>query len=836
MDLVDEVFQEVKSRSESRGPVDGRAEVEVQGKAPQLHVTTRMDGATQGLRYSQGLHLSCNTPLSPLAWSTSHTPSIDWSSTKTSPPVDWPSSPSDWSPVRSDRSSSEEDWTSSPLDWTPPQTTKDQDLFDLLNRLQGSRLNDQRCIMPGGSSAPWTPSRHRLESILRGSPPHPMVALPPEGGFWCDPSDQHSHDNSFDSEGNPVISDSAMGELDESPCRTYRAHFLQSEHFNFCGLDDLIGPVVLSVKYYCDSDSSSSNHIRIVLRLTSGTTHRLVARQQQQPSPIALARMVCPEISLATLQPVLCPKASELLLNYDEHVLVNNFKFGVIYQKVHQTSEEALFGNRTHSPSMDKFLDMIGRRVLLAEHSGYRGGLDTQFGQTGQHSVYTEHMGKEVMYHVATLLPFSETDTQQLQRKRHIGNDIVSLVFQEGSTPFSPDMVTSHFLHAYIVVQPEPGDTDKYRVSVTARSDVPYFGPSLPSPPVFRRGPEFKEWILNKLISAETACYKAEKFSKLEQRTRSSLLSNLVEELTSKTQDFLGNPQPEVQNNSKNESQSGGIFKNVKKALASRTKSQAPIDGLSGNKAIPKSKSSSSGLSNQEEEASNTGSHGRRSLVAPRRVGTGKSDSGRGSVGTGSTGRCSVTSSTGRGSSPVSSTSSPDLTNRLTSHQSESDTSSLNSMECGPEQTQVRLSPKKRASLPAFNQPNMAHHMSLDPSCQEVVSGSVTMVTLEGNVVAGQLSKLQDEISKLKVDKLELLRQNVAAQREVKRLRERELQLQSDLTTASREINRLRVNIKQATGREGRNTQSTPHPALTSASLAALSLRAPPSEDRDRQH
>jgi hypothetical protein len=44
------------------------------------------------------------------------------------------------------------------------------------------------------------------------------------------------------------------------------------------------------------------------------------------------------------------------------------------------------------------------------------------------------------------------------------------------------------------------------------------------------------------------------------------------------------------------------------------------------------------------------------------------------------------------------------------------------------------------------------------------------------------------------------------------------------------------VNIKQATGRDGRTSQSTPHPALTSASLAALSLRAPPSEDRDRQH
>ena len=627
--------------------------------------------------------------------------------------------------------------------------------------------------MPGNNQ-PWTPSRHRLESLLRGSPPYPMVSLPPEGGFWCD------HNNSLDTEGNPVMSEQVPGDHEESPCRTYRAHFLQSEHFTFCGQDEVQGPVVLSVKYYSGDGENNTNHIRIVLRLSSGSHHRLVDRDSlPQPSPISLARLVCPQLTLSSLQPVLCPRASELLVNYDEHVLVNNFKFGVIYQRVGQTSEEALFGNRVHSPALDRFLDMIGRRVTLAEHSGYRGGLDTQFGQTGQHSVYTEHLGKEIMYHVATLLPFSETDSQQLQRKRHIGNDIVSIVFQEGNTPFSPDMVTSHFLHAYIVVQPEPEEgPDVYRVSVTARSDVPFFGPSLPSPPLFRRGPQFREWLLNKLINAETACYKAEKFSKLEQRTRITLLNNLVTELTSKTHDFLGQPQMEVQ---PSKSESGGIFKNVKKALASRTKSQAPVDGVGSSKSIPKSKSSSGGLSGGLEEEM-SGSQGRRSLVSSSRKtgpgagGGGKSDSGRGSVGTGSTGRCSVTSSTGRGSSPVSSSSSPDLTNtRLPSHQSESDTSSLNSMECGPDQTQVRLSPKKRASLPAFSQPNMSHqqqqhhHMSLDPSCQEIVSGNVTMVTLEGNVVAGQLSKLQDEISKLKVDKLELLRQNVAAQREVKR-------------------------------------------------------------------
>ena len=48
----------------------------------------------------------------------------------------------------------------------------------------------------------------------------------------------------------------------------------------------------------------------------------------------------------------------------------------------------------------------------------------------------------------------------QLQRKRHIGNDIVAAVFQEEATPFVPDMIASNFLHAYILVQVENPCTD----------------------------------------------------------------------------------------------------------------------------------------------------------------------------------------------------------------------------------------------------------------------------------------------------------------------------------------------------------------------------------------
>ena len=153
-------------------------------------------------------------------------------------------------------------------------------------------------------------------------------------------------------------------------------------------------------------------------------------------------------------------------------------------------------------------------------------------------SVYETFRGKEIMFHVSTLLPYTESEPQQLQRKRHIGNDIVAIVFQDPDTPFTPDMITSNFLHAFIVVQPIAPCTDntRYRISVTARSDVPFFGPALPNTSVLKKGAEAKEFLLTKLINAESACYKAERFSTLQKRTRQTLLSNLVTELHRQTE------------------------------------------------------------------------------------------------------------------------------------------------------------------------------------------------------------------------------------------------------------------------------------------------------------
>lgn len=95
--------------------------------------------------------------------------------------------------------------------------------------------------------------------------------------------------------------------------------------------------------------------------------------------------------------------------------------------------------------------------------------MDTTHGQTGEYSVYETFQEKEIMFHVSTLLPYNKNDSQQLERKRHIGNDIVAVVFQEENTPFAPDMIASNFLHAFIVVQKFTDETSlkpKYRVRI----------------------------------------------------------------------------------------------------------------------------------------------------------------------------------------------------------------------------------------------------------------------------------------------------------------------------------------------------------------------------------
>ena len=147
-------------------------------------------------------------------------------------------------------------------------------------------------------------------------------------------------------------------------------------------------------------------------------------------TPKKISVLLNEQLEVDQFTPVMCPLASNLIQSYDEHLLVVHLKFGVLYQKYGQTVEEELFANNDTTPEYEEFLELLGRKIKLKDHKGYRGGLDIVNGHTGESAIYEVFENREIMFHVSNWLPFTSGDSQQLQRKRHIGNDIVAIVFQ----------------------------------------------------------------------------------------------------------------------------------------------------------------------------------------------------------------------------------------------------------------------------------------------------------------------------------------------------------------------------------------------------------------------
>lgn len=658
-----------------------------------------------------------------------------------------------------------------------------------------------------------------LRKLLEKTPPYPMVVTPLRGGYWISTGSEPPY-------AKPVESvewrNSLKLEMDDT-AKSFRMFFMDREHCDYYGTDRVHGPLVMSIRYEKDS---LQEYARVILRKSNGTTHDLIPLSYLEDvllSPLRLAKFVCDGITTETLHPVLYPKASELILNYDEHVLSNTLKFGIICQKFGQTTEEELFGNLTHSRAMDEFLELVGDRITLKNFKGFRGGLDTQFGQTGIESVYAKFLEREIMFHVSTLLPYTENDPQQLQRKRHIGNDIVAIVFQEESTPFTPDMIASHFLHAYVIVQPilaPDGTTAEYKVAVAARDDVPSFGPDLPNPSVFPKGQDFREFLFTKLINAEHACYKAQQFIRLEERTRSLLLDNLYQDLHQKNLEFVGQPAPYI---AEYKPETNRLFDTFRRAIGGKVRSQSVDSQLTtitmatrrsnglvptlpsvGENEVPMSSPTLSSSSKSKGKSLPRGSNFYANVPAPERLNSVERTETSALSGGSSTGNITQ-SSFKTCSSPASSpsngntpNSSPEVTlnkkERFALSRSKSG-SSFNSLtesvieNCPHEDSDTGLESLSSAETPNNS---LAKRISMSNSFSEDQGYNGSATEQDENLVQ-QVEHLKAEINKLKVEKLDLLKQQVVSQREVKGLKEKESKLSSDLHNARQEINRLKV-------------------------------------------
>ncbi|XP_040906829.1 signal-induced proliferation-associated protein 1 isoform X5 [Toxotes jaculatrix] len=331
----------------------------------------------------------------------------------------------------------------------------------------------------------------------------------------------------------------------------YRKYFYMKEHQNFFGMDDRLGPVAISFRREEKEGSSGAQYnYRIIFRTTEMKTLRGSILEESVPSaarhttprglsPKRLLEFIMPELNLHCLRLASnSPKVRDTLLKLDEQGLNFQRKVGVMYCRAGQSSEEDMYNNESSGPAFEEFLDLLGERVRLKGWEKYRAQLDNKTDSTGTHSLYTRYQDYEIMFHVSTMLPYTANNTQQLLRKRHIGNDIVTIVFQEpGALPFTPKSIRSHFQHVFIIVQVHEPCTDNtyYRVAVTRSKDMPLFGPLFPKGARFPRSPAFRDFLLAKAVNAENAAEKSEKFRSMATRTRQEYLKDLAENYVTTT-------------------------------------------------------------------------------------------------------------------------------------------------------------------------------------------------------------------------------------------------------------------------------------------------------------
>ncbi|CAK7207326.1 Tuberous sclerosis 2-like protein [Sporothrix eucalyptigena] len=152
---------------------------------------------------------------------------------------------------------------------------------------------------------------------------------------------------------------------------------------------------------------------------------------------------------------------------FDRNSTVDGHKVGVIYIDEGQTDEADILANVSGSSDYFEFLNGLGTLVRLKGATFNTQGLDRSDDQDGAYTFCWRDRVTEMVFHVITQMPTDkERDPRCNNKKRHIGNDYVNIIFNDSGLPFRFDTFPSEFNYVNIVITPES------RASFVARREL----------------------------------------------------------------------------------------------------------------------------------------------------------------------------------------------------------------------------------------------------------------------------------------------------------------------------------------------------------------------------
>ncbi|KAL5386716.1 hypothetical protein DPSP01_004079 [Paraphaeosphaeria sporulosa] len=181
------------------------------------------------------------------------------------------------------------------------------------------------------------------------------------------------------------------------------------------------------------------------------------------------------------------------IATFDRISAVDSYKVGVIYIGDGQTDEREILMNDIGPPAYTSFLSDLGTLCRLKGAKFNTGGLDTRNDQDGEFTYCWRDRCIELVFHITTMMPTNRDDGMTYpNKKRHIGNDFVNIIYNDSGLPYNFDTFPSAFNYVHIVISPEsrasfvdrrldsdPEGKDRYyKVQVMTKPGFPNISPA----------------------------------------------------------------------------------------------------------------------------------------------------------------------------------------------------------------------------------------------------------------------------------------------------------------------------------------------------------------------